>query len=232
MLTGTTLGVLTTSLLTTQATQGDIVTLQVSGTVTEIFFTDQGNFDLDGSVSVGTPYQMTFVIDTNAPDLLPISDSGKYEAVSLSGQFGNYTWDTTPSSTPEIEIENDNGGALDIFIVDQQNPVFTGSLIVGGTPTPFDDILFEYTLAGFFLTDESMTALNSDALVIPEISDWGDDKVFTVKFGLDDYLTGFNERIIVRGTVDSITIPEPGAFVLIGLLITGYSMKRRSGVLA
>ncbi len=219
--------VLALPLSTTETAQGDIVTLHVAGTVTNITRTDQENFDLDGSVVIGSPYQLTFVIDTDAPDLDPHLDSGQYLLVASSGQFGTYTWSRTDPPVKEIQIKNNLGGYIDEYHIEQHNPEFTGTLLVGGVPTLLANESFEFIFAGVYLPDESMTALDSDALVIPSLNDWGDDRVFGMNIQLDEDVTGLNATIFIDGTVDSITTPEPGAAAVVGLLWAAYVVKRR-----
>ena len=208
MLTTTTLGVLTTLFLTTQAAHGDIVTVEVAGTVTNVIRTDPNRFDLDGSVSAGSPYQMTFVINTDAIDADPDPGRGTYFIVAASGQLGNYIWSKTQAPVFGIEIDNDRVGVVDEYELGSQDFDFTENFLIDGTPTLLSNNAFEFVLAGINLSDPSMVALDSDALVLPLLNDWGSTS-FGMRFISDENAVGFLEIVFIHGTVDSITVPEP-----------------------
>ena len=207
-----------------QSAQGDIVTLQVTGSVTSMGMDNPSLFDLDGSVTIGSPYQLTFVIDTDAPDTESFSDKGVYELVATSGQLGNYTWSkTTP---PVLEIETRDNYGYDGLSLGQYNSDISGTFLVEGTPTLLTNTAFEFTLAGISLIDSSMTVLDSDALVIPVLDDW-EEGVFGWNITLDENIVGVQQMLSVHGTVDQIlVIPEPGAVLVLGLGALFYMFKR------
>lgn len=213
-------------LSTTDTAQGDIVTLHVSGTVTSIDRTDPENFDLDGSVAIGSPYQLTFAIDTDAPDSDPDPVWGRFQLAAASGQLGSYAWSRTVPPVYGIETVNDLADFVDEYHLEQQNPGFAGTFIMGGVPTPLTNESFEFLFAGIGLRDFSTNALDSDALVIPSLSDWGTSR-FVMHFSLNEAVTGIDSHIVIEGTVDSITTPEPGSATVVGLLLTVYTVKRR-----
>ncbi len=210
-----------------QSAQGDIVTLQVTGSVTSVNSMDPpGLFDLDGSVTVGSPYSLTFTIDTNAPDINPDTDYGRYLYVTSNGSLGNYAWNSGPAPVYEVETENDLGGIEDRYLLGQPDPVVTGNFVLDGNLTTLDNASFSFVYAGIRLSDATATALDSDALVIPELTDW-DTGVFTMHFILDEGQTGIDASILIEGSVDSILIPEPGAVATVASFTVGYILNRR-----
>jgi len=218
--------VLALPLSTTETAQGDIVSLHVAGTVTIISSPFPGQFDLDGSVSVGSPYQLTFVIDTDVPDIDPDPARGVFLLVSASGQVGNYMWSRTGSPVNGIEVVNDLGGIVDEYDLGPQDFEIDGEFLVGGVPTRLTNDSFEFIFAGIDLTDRSGNVIDSDALVIPSLGDWSESG-FIMHLTLDEAATGINSQITIQGSVDGITTPEPGAATVMGAILAAYTLRRR-----
>lgn len=218
--------VVASPLITSKQAQGEVVTLHVSGTVTSIGHTDQENFDFDGSVVVGSPYQLTFVIETSASDLDPDPERGRFLLIASSGSIGNYTWSKTAAPVYEVETANNLGGNIDRIQFGQPNPDFAGTFQLGGVPAILESDAFEFIYAGAALYDTSMSALQSDSLVVPELNDW-DSRYLTMHFNLDEAAIGIGAKINVRGTVDGINMPEPSTLGVVSLLIIGVVGRHR-----
>lgn len=218
----TALGALALPLSIAQTAHGDIVTVQVSGTVTKVEHTAPSRLDFDGSVVIGSPYHLTFVIDTDAVDSDPDPGRGAYLIESASGEIGNYTWSKTQAPVFGIEVYNDQHGVADEYELGSQDFEFNENFLIDGIPTLLSKNAFEFVSARILLTDLSTSALDSDALVLPVLDGWGLTS-FGFQFVSDENAVGFHATVYAGGTIDSITIPEPGAAIIAGLLLAGYT---------
>ena len=115
--------------------RGEIVTLQLTGTVSSIDLSS--NFAFDGSVNVGTAMSATCIYDTDASPVstFPIYD---YPVISASMTLGNYTFAHNPLSVDPAIFRVAQGNY--VYSIESLASRFDGTIYVNGLPKTYEEI--------------------------------------------------------------------------------------------
>lgn len=188
--------------VTPQAVLGTVVQVEFSGTVDTV----KAGTVISDSVFPGDEFNGTYRYDTNGTDVQSAPDYGVY-------RFPQYS-------------VNVNVGSLTFSTIDTVVVAFNGSwssdVYKVGSWTHFEEYGVDWSSMGFFLTDESRTALQGEALPDPPPSlQVFDVRVFQLAAGRIPW---------IRGTVTSLSpVPEPSTALLLAAgLLALYIRERRS----
>ena len=195
-------------------------TIKVTGSVTAIT-NDTPSLTLDGSVVVGTPFTATYTYD---PNLVPSGPPpGVLYAPLIAYQvvLGDYILSNPIFAAGGIRIINNGSpGSFDEYRAGGTSAVLAGSF--GGTPSLVGAIFA-------LLDDSSGTAFSSDALQVPDLS----------QFGTTSWQVAANQdvgevihQLLVTGSISSLTqvpVPEPPtlSLVAVGALACLLRLRRR-----
>ena len=217
-----------------QPASATIITVEVEGVVDSIgtYF----GFDLDGSVSIGTPMSGFCTYDTDTPDYLDSDDSrGAYPLISISMTIGNYTFTHNPMSSKWSSFYVRTYSAISgsaVYSAGSPESRFEGTITVNGIPKSYDDL--SWYISQFVIMELSTSSseqIPTDAL--PDLDSWPDISVFDLErkflavFGKEpgDNTGSFE----IGGEVTSATvIPEPATLLLLGLGSLALLTKRRA----
>jgi len=217
------IGFIAAILFATGSSKAAVLTCIAQGYVHRIELLD--DVELDGSVDIGTDFTVSFVYDTDSPDLWwDIHDLGKYNIISIDITVGNYSFYHRPESelntTFSIDLGLSGGGTTyDVYSAD---PGFDGTIFIDGQPKTFEDLNWQNFITRISmvkdiiqLTDELPT-LDT----FPDLSFW-DYAGITIAH--DDF-----EGMGIYGSVTSYqVIPEPGTVLLFALGGLTLLRKRR-----
>lgn len=180
------------------------------------------SFFLDGSVTVGTPCIINYTYDTTTLDTLPTDvKNGRYALSNWLITLGNYV---ATDSSNWINISDD--------VQEGIPPVSEADYYVAEGDGSANDVVFPPFGFGFdtlssywsfisLIDRDPPDAIASDALIMPNLSDWASSKSFGIMFGS---VEGGDIEII--GYVTTLT-PEPATVLLLGLGGLALLKKRK-----
>lgn len=205
-------------LMVSAAAQAELITVEFSGSVTDV--NDGYNLLAGLDVSLGDTFTGRYTYDTSQPPLTHIPDQSSYVYTTHPNGIVVYINDLIIQTDPAnvdflIQIANDKDGK-DFYIVNSSNNLPLNTLEI----TDINWQLQDTTMAA--LTDHYIT---SDA---PEVSLWPYNSL-TVMGGSDPMHSGMYfwiSGMFSQAQVVSTAIPEPGSFILLGVGLAGL-LKRR-----
>lgn len=212
------IGMLSLVILMTSPAFAASFTITISGYVEGLFVPADSLEPEDIPFAIGDPWQVSFVIDDEAPDLWDFDpDEALYEISGFDGFIG-----ALPISTPEAEVIIFNDTFVDDRVITQwrsQEDVFNFELML------FEIQLYTPTVEGF---DE--VGPLSPAFYDLSLYDL-DESPLTAAFR-DDALGEFYNTQLFPERVDVTplaAVPVPGALVLLGsatLALMGWRGRR------
>lgn len=211
--------------LLANAASAAIITARAEGVVNSVEF--YGDFQLDGSVNVGTPMETIFVYDTDTPAFDTTSSTANYYLLSASMRIGNYT--VTP------HFDDAEPAYFFISTANQQitlginEPYIEGTIYDNGVPKTFDDfdrvsdsvyfdVLYGTTNPAF--TDELPTVFQDISLATRKnfnvyMQSWAGSSSNPIISSFD-----------IHGELTSLEIvPEPATMMMFGL--GGLLLRKR-----
>ena len=213
---------LTTSM--NQSVYAEIITVEVTGIVD--YFSTEGGFALDGSVSIGSSMTGFCSYDTDTPDQADGEDMGIFPMISISMTIGNYTFthDLVSADYPYFAVSTVDP----TYAAISPNPCFDGIIYVDSSPQTYDDITWGYTyLRPFNLWTSSSEYIPTDAL--PDLDSWPDLSVFDMRreFRVRFYDESSRSFNIIGEVTSLAVIPEPATILLLSLGSLALITNRR-----
>lgn len=167
------------------------------------------DIELDGSVTIGTPFSGSYTFDP-----VDAADSSPHDP-----HFGFYGF-LAPSHL-SITVGNYQFTSNDLLIGAIDNALL-GDVYEAFNWSNFYSNGLEWYVMGIFLSDNTRTALDSDALPLtpPDLGDFPSYTVFSAS------IPGLGE--VLGGPLTFLT-PEPGSLAIVGLGAVFIVARRRRG---
>ena len=193
----------------------ELIPCCASGTVSEVTVVKPSEFDLDGSVHVGSPITFAWEYDTTASDGNSDPTVGQYGLFHFQVDVGNYTFE---GQGPSLEIRDDYNATTmyDEYRVKSGTVAVTHGQLEGseGLNGPMSDFCVD-------LYDSSATALPSDAQCVPpDLPAWTSHSASVTLY------SDGGSCISITASLDSVT-PEPTATVLLAMGGLTVLIRRR-----
>lgn len=214
------------------ASAGSTITLNASGTVSEVFG-GPGAYTSDGRIKVGDPFSVSMSVDTSAviSNVTVVNDdrSAVYTLPTVfSYRFGAYTFNSPGDSVYLIINDNHDIGAglvTDSIAFAGFLPATTDSPFNVGTPTVYPSFQFD----AYDVTHSTLNGVGLDQLAaFPAFPSYIAELAFVN--------STFDTSAIVHANITSsrisgltAAVPEPATWgmMLAGFAGLGYVMRRR-----